>query len=309
MLHSEHRCLRRCLWNSVITGRWWSRTLGCISLPHIHRHPMEMEHYGAGSLWYLLCGNKVELLSTRIWHFVCNDHKSLQKFLNGKNANNKVNRWCLELATYNITFELISGAHNKAADCISQLVDIKDMPANATTSINMLVTSTPDGPATHTYSKTHDSSDTTPSTNVTTTSTTDKVNAPPPIMEDWKDILQLMLKMDPFCKHISKRLLSGKVPLHQVDTLYTLKVSFTSTLWIQIKQSFHFMALVETHDKLGHQAVNRSYHLIKCQYYWKEMNKNICKYINNWALCKREKARHRYIHNRWQIYLIDPLTK
>ena len=34
---------------------------------------------------------------------VCNDHKPLARFLNGKNANNKVNRWGLELATY-ITF-------------------------------------------------------------------------------------------------------------------------------------------------------------------------------------------------------------
>ena len=32
---------------------------------------------------------------------VRNDHKPLTKFLNGKNANNKVNRWGLELATYN----------------------------------------------------------------------------------------------------------------------------------------------------------------------------------------------------------------
>ena len=50
---------------------------------------------------------------------VCNDHNPLQKFLNGKNANNKVNRWCLELAICNITFEWISGACNKAVDCFS----------------------------------------------------------------------------------------------------------------------------------------------------------------------------------------------
>ena len=56
---------------------------------------------------------------------VCNDHKSLQKFLNGKNAKNKVNRRSLESATYNITFDLISGAHNKAADCLSWLVDVR----------------------------------------------------------------------------------------------------------------------------------------------------------------------------------------
>ena len=41
---------------------------------------------------------------------VQNDHKLLNKFLTSKNANNKVNRWGLELATYNITFEWISGA-------------------------------------------------------------------------------------------------------------------------------------------------------------------------------------------------------
>ena len=45
-----------------------------------------------------------------------NDHKPLQQFPNGKNANNKVNHWSLELATYNITFEWISGACNEAAD-------------------------------------------------------------------------------------------------------------------------------------------------------------------------------------------------
>ena len=47
---------------------------------------------------------------------VRNDHKLLTKFLNGKNASNKVNWWGLELATYNITFEWISGAKNKTAD-------------------------------------------------------------------------------------------------------------------------------------------------------------------------------------------------
>ena len=53
---------------------------------------------------------------------VWNDHKPLAQFLNGKKTYNKVNRWSLELTTYNITFEWISGAKNKAADCLSRLV-------------------------------------------------------------------------------------------------------------------------------------------------------------------------------------------
>ena len=48
-----------------------------------------------------------------------NDYKSLAQFLNGKNENTKINRWGLELASYNIMFEWISGARNKAADFLS----------------------------------------------------------------------------------------------------------------------------------------------------------------------------------------------
>ena len=60
---------------------------------------------------------------------VGNDHKPLNKFLNGKSTNNKVKRWGLELATYNITFKWISGACRKAADCLSHLVELpQDKP-------------------------------------------------------------------------------------------------------------------------------------------------------------------------------------
>ena len=55
---------------------------------------------------------------------VRNDHKPLARFVNGKNENTKINRWGIELTSYNITFEWISGARNKAADCLSQLVEL-----------------------------------------------------------------------------------------------------------------------------------------------------------------------------------------
>ena len=83
------------------------------------------------------------------------------KLLNGKNANNKVNRWSLELATYNITFELIPGAKNKAADCLSQLVEL---PTSTTTTVNMLTVTHTDGPAFNTRSHTQKTSPDTTST-------------------------------------------------------------------------------------------------------------------------------------------------
>ena len=82
---------------------------------------------------------------------VRNNHKPLMKFLNGKNANNKVNRWGLELATYNITFRWISGAKNKVADCLSSLVEL---PQTISAPINVLLVSNTDGPAFNTRTQT-----------------------------------------------------------------------------------------------------------------------------------------------------------
>ena len=75
---------------------------------------MEQEAYG---VYYVVIKWNYCLQGSDI--IVFNDHKLLQKFLNGKNVNNKVNRWSLKLATYNIKFEWISGTHNKTAECLS----------------------------------------------------------------------------------------------------------------------------------------------------------------------------------------------
>ena len=100
---------------------------------------------------------------------------------------------------------------------------LKDTPATYDTSINIVVTSTLDGPTTHTYSKMLTPTDTTPPRDVKPTSNADKVNAPPPLTEDCKDTLWLMQKTDPFCKCISKWLLNGKAPSHEVDTFSHIK--------------------------------------------------------------------------------------
>ena len=126
------------------------------------QHQTEMEHHKTRSLWHLLCRDQVELLSPGIWHCYPQWPQASKKFLNGKNTNGKVHRWSLELATCSITFEWISGAHNKAADCLSWLVDVKNTPETPTALISMLVTSTPDDPATHGHSKTCNTANTTP---------------------------------------------------------------------------------------------------------------------------------------------------
>ena len=135
---------------------------------------------------------------------VRNDHKPITKFLKGKNANNKVNRWGLELATYNITFEWVSGAKNKVADCLSHLVEL---PHTMSAPINMLSVSNTDGPTFNTRSQTHQHL--TPDTSTVQPSLTPEVlpaphSTPKSLTADRLEALLQMQKTDPFCKQISK---------------------------------------------------------------------------------------------------------
>ena len=58
-----------------------------------------------------------------------------------------------------------------------------------------------------------------------------------------------------------------------------------------IPKAWKCTVLVEAYDKLGHQEATETYCLVKCQYYWKGLNKDIRKYIAQCALCCREKAK------------------
>ena len=118
-------------------------------------------------------------------------------------------------------------------------------------------------------------------------------------MADHLEALLQMQKTDPFCKCISRRLLKGKAPHHEFDTFTHVKGLLykhvmdagKKFLTLVIPKSWKYTILMEAHDKLGHQGNSHTYCLIKCQYYWKRMNKDIRKYIANCVLCQWEKAK------------------
>ena len=231
---------------------------------------------------------------------VRNNHEPLAKFLNGKNADNKVNRWRFELETYNITFEWILGAKIKAADCLSHQVELTSTPS---ASINMLSVSNTDGPAFNTRSQTHQCL--APHSSTTQQGVTpDIVSMPDPtpksVSADRLEVLLQIQKIDPTCKQISKHLSTGKAPNHEMEffthikgLLYKHITDYRQRfLALAIPKSWKYAVLVEAHDKVGHQGDTCTYCLIKWQYYWKGMNKDICKYIANCAMCHREKAKN-----------------
>ena len=219
-----------------------------------------------------------------------NDHKPLAKFLNGKNANNKVNRWGLELATYNMTFKWILGAKNKAAHCLSRLVEqLPTMPVT----VNMLTATHTNGPAFNTRSQTKQNSTATtlaPHPDISPDISPDNNPMPKSFMVD---------RLETLLQRQSKHLLNRKATQHETDIFTHMKGllykhvtdSGQKFLALVIPKSWKYTVLVEVHDKLGHQGNSSTHCLIKRQYYWKGMNKDIWKCIANCTLCHREKAK------------------
>ena len=131
---------------------------------------------------------------------------------------------------------------------------------------------------------------------------------PKSLTADRLEALLQMQKTDPFCKRISKCLSNGKAPQHEMD-LFThvrglLYNHITDLGWkflaLVIPKSWKYTVLVEVHDKIGHQGNTQTYCLIRCQYYWKGMNRDIGKYITNCILCHSEKTK---VHIKSRIFL------
>ena len=166
----------------------------------------------------------------------------------------------------------------------------------------MLSVTNTDGPAFNTRSQTHqglslDNSTSQPDITPEVSEATGPI--PKSLTADRLQALLQMQKTDPFCKRISKCLSSRKAPQHKTD-LFTharglLYEHITDAnlkfLTLVIPKSWKYTVMVEAHDKLGQQGTTCTYCLIKCQYYWKGMNKDIRKYITNCTLCCREKAK------------------
>ena len=180
----------------------------------------------------------------------------------------------MELATYNINFEWISGACNKAADCLSCLVGF---PQDRLATVNMLSATNLDGPAFNTRSRTAQfisSEDTTSQSDAVTPDVIDTsgTTAKSLTMDRLQALLQ-MQKTDLFCKQISKQLSSGKAPKHEADLFLHVKGllykhvtdSHQKCLALVIPKAWKYIVLVEAHDKLGHQGATQTYCLTKCQ--------------------------------------------
>ena len=143
----------------------------------------------------------------------------------------------------------------------------------------MLTASSTDRPAFHTRSHTqHTSSSATSTPNPGTSPqiSQESTTTPKPLTVDQLDALLQMQRMDPFCKHISKRLLNGKAPHHEFDTFTHVRGLLYKHVMDAGKQ-FLTLVIPKSWNSLGHQGNSHTYCLI---------NKDIRKYIANCILCQ-----------------------
>ena len=165
----------------------------------------------------------------------------------------------------------------------------------------MLTVTHTDGPVFNTRSHTQTSPDTTstPHPDVSPKISPEAASIPKPLAVDRLEALLQIQRTDTFCKCISKHLLNAKAPQHETNTFTHVKGllykhvmdSGKQFLALVILKSWKYTVLVEAHNKLDHQGNSCTYCLIKRQYCWKGMNKDIRKYIANCILCQREKAK------------------
>jgi len=194
------------------------------------------------------------------------DHRPLQRFLEGKTQNNKLDRWSLEIKGYGIKVEWIKGSENKAADYLSR---------------------PPYKELTKTRKESIENNDIT-CNNVTNIDSNETI----------VDIVQFQ-HSDPFCKQLITSINNGSVKpyesakFHVIDNvLHTTVIdcgkSFTAVV---IPKNLRATILHELHDKLGHFGVNKTYSLIKRHYFWPNMSKDIQKYCRTCSLCRRDKLK------------------
>ena len=203
------------------------------------------------------------------------DAKSLQKFLNGRTDNVKLDRWSLELQGRNIQVEHIAGHKNKAADCLSRLPFVTRRRNNNPLNDADLIA---------------------PAAQIEVSNT--KEDDCCPLCEVELTDTKALQQTDKHCIRISNLMKDPKSRFHERESygydeeglLYHLNrengKEYKGTV---VPKSLIKTVLSEMHDHFGHFGIGKTYSLIKRYYYWPKMIKHIQAHVDSCSLCRGEK--------------------
>ena len=233
------------------------------------------------------------------------DHLPLKKFLNKNTLNSKMNNWPVEISPFCITFECIKGIKNTLADTMIHLINIDPntellpeeqgceygyylfdtLPPINTNDIYHIddipeITITNPEDETLTYFDPKDPGG-------------DVARLLSLLDGEHYEVISSLQDRDAFCHRILQKVHKSK---QSVCQSYKIEKDILKHRRSTNGQLFYPIVLPRmlighildlSHNKLGHNGINRTYAMLKRLYYWKGMKASITKHIKNCAICQK----------------------
>ena len=233
------------------------------------------------------------------------DHLPLKKFLNKNTLNSKANNWAVEISPFCITFEYNKGIKNTLPDTMSRLINIDPdtelLPEEQGCEYGYYLFDPL--PPIHTNDIYH--IDDIPE--ITITNPDDEMLTyfdPKNPRGDVDRLLSLLdgehyevisslQDRDAFCHWILQQV---RIRKQSVSHSYKIDNDILKCCQILNGQIFYPIVLPRmlighilelSHNKLGHNGINRTYAMLKRLYYWKGMKASITKHIKNCDVCQK----------------------
>ena len=202
------------------------------------------------------------------------DHAPLEKFLQGKTLNNKVNNWGIELSNFKINSQHIKGKRNVMADALSRLkrlglYDIQEAEADG-----------------HEFG--HTILEELPPVTVSQVVTDMK---PTVLLNNEIEKIVENQATDEMCQHILNNLGLQKFSGYMLeDGILYRKTKIKDTLFdtIVVPGKLQHQILLAGHENLGHMGINKTYAFLRQRYFWPGMKKQVAHHIHTCGNCAQE---------------------
>ena len=205
------------------------------------------------------------------------DHAPLEKFLQGKTLNNKVNNWGIELSNFKIKFQHIKGKKNIMADALSRLkhLDLYDSqdpePVGQEFGHTILENLPP-----------------------VTISTVKAEHKPIEAKDcDTAEVIQHQ-STDDLCIFIKDNLSLPKHSEYKIENgILYCKTRIRDVLYdtVVVPGKIQGKVLLAAYENLGHMGINKTYAFLRQRYFWPGMKKQIAHHICTCGQCVPENLR------------------
>ena len=205
------------------------------------------------------------------------DHAPLEKFLQGKTLNNKVNNWGIELSNFKINFQHIKGKRNVMADALSRvkrlgLYDTQDPEPNGQEFGHTILEDLPP-------------------IKVSQIVTNER---PVKLLDCENERMMKHQNDDETCQHIKHNLGLPKFNSYKLEdgVLYRVtKIKDQLFDAILVPGKLQNQILIAVHENLGHMGTNKTYSFLRQRYFWPGMKKQLAHHIQTCGQCAQENLR------------------